>query len=177
VGKHGGIARPTAYTWDSTRKLYYPSTSGSNPWWGPWFMPLQTPYEVNLLANMETARNSIGNNMEMPDMIITDQSLFEIYNDFCMSETQRVQNSKLVDLGFDTLKFHGADIVWSGSMTAKQMLMLRADDVEVIYDPGLWFHMTEWKYVANQLERMAQIVVKLTCVGTKPRRRIRLFGS
>ncbi len=66
-------------------------------------------------------------------------------------------------------------LIWDDDMTANDMLMLNTDWIEVVYDPQLWFDMTDWKPQAFEFDRAAQILAAANLIGTQPRRNGRLI--
>jgi len=60
--------------------------------------------------------------------------------------------------------------VWTPGLTDNRCLFLNTDTIEIVYDPNVWFEMTEWKYTQLQLERIAHIISTMQLVGTEPRR-------
>jgi hypothetical protein len=167
TGTYGTIARPTAYATDSATGVQTPSTG--NTFWGPKYKAFTAPLEVNMLSDMKTLYNSLFNNQVAPDLILTTQALFEIYEEFALDQSQIVKNSgssytQLADLGFETLKFKGKDLTWTPNVRASTMKMLTSSTIEVVYDPTVWFDMTEWKPIPTGMDRIAHIVC---CMNTK----------
>lgn len=171
---YGGINLPTAYA-DSGNGVMKPSTG--NTWWGGNYMEIVAPMEVNLVTNMKTLFNSISNNQEAPNLIVADQTLFELYEDFGLDASQIIKEdgTQLMDLGFEVLKFKGKRMIWTPDMydstySHSRMMFLNTDYIDVVYDPNLWFDMTEFKPIPLQLERIAHIVCACNLVGSQPRR-------
>lgn len=169
AGTYGLINRPTTFSSDLP-------TVG-NIWWTPKYMAFTANKEQNLVSDMKHLYNVIYNNQEAPNLIVTTQDIFELYEDFGLDAVQIVKNDSggLVDLGFEVLRFKGKEMIWSNSITTGDMVMANTNYIELVYDPTVWFDMTEWKYTANQLERQAQIVCAANMVGRQPRRHGRLY--
>jgi hypothetical protein len=162
TGTYGGIARPTTFSSDLP-------TVG-NTWWTPKYKQFTANKDVNLVSDMKTFFNTVSNNQESPDVILTTQTLYEQYEDFGLDAVQFVGNSKLLDLGFTTLKFKGADLVWTSNAPADEMRFLNTKHIEVVYDPGLWFEMTAWKDIPLQMERIAHIICRMNVISKQLRR-------
>ena len=143
-----------------------------NSWWRANYKSATAPMALNLLSDMKNLYNTCTKGLESPNLILMDQDLFEAYEDFALDMTQIVQNtgSHLADLGYDVLKYKGKDVVWTPGMTDNRCLMLNTNYIEVVYDPNVWFDMTEWKVAQLQLERIAHIVSTMQLIGTQPRR-------
>lgn len=160
AGTYGGIAR-------------------SNTWWNPKYKAKSANPEINLLSDWKNLYNTTYNNQEAPNLIVTDQATNEIYEEFALDASQIIKSDggQLADLGFDVLKFKGKDVVWTPNITAGEALFLNTNWIEVVYEPALWFQMTDWKSSPNQLERVAQILCRMTMLTTQPRRHGRWYLS
>lgn len=144
-----------------------------NAWWqAKYNAAAVTSPELNLLGDMRSLYNKISNNLKHPTLIITNQTLFEYFEDFAIDMTQIIKSSsdKLADLGYDVLRFKGQDMVWTDGIATNRVMMIDTDFVEVVYDPNAWFEMTEWKYTQLQLERIAHILAVMQIVTKQPRR-------
>ena len=180
AGTFGTIARPGAYSQITANNgVFAPTSTNTNPWWGPKYKQFVGPMEVNLLSDMKVLYNSIHNNQEASNCIITDQAIFELYEEFAVDKSQIVKDdtTMMADLGFETLRFKGKPLFWTPNMVAGDMLMLNTDYIEVVYDPTLWFAMTEWKPIPNQMDRLAHILCAMNIIGTQPRRHGRLTSQ
>lgn len=172
TGTYGAITRPTDYDTTATSATYGKPNAG-NTWWGPCYRAWTAPREVHLVTDMNSLYNTIGANQEPPDVIITDQATHEIYEAFAVHMSQLVKDSgsQMADLGFDVLRYKGKPLIWTPSVqTAQDLLMLNTAYVDVVYDPNLWFDMTEWKVIPRQTERIAHIISTMTVVCSQLRR-------
>lgn len=169
TGTYGKIARPTTYVNDVP-------TVG-NTWYSPRYKTLSGAIEQTLVSDMKNLYNTIHNNQIPPDIIITDQPTFELYEEYGLDATQIVRNEsnqRLLDLGFDILQFKGKTMTWTNNVTASNVLMLTSQFIDVVYDPNMWMSMTEWKPIAKQGERLAHILSAMTLVSNQLRRHGRL---
>lgn len=156
----------------------YGAVSRSNSWWQPKYKQITGPVEVTLVSDMTNLYNTITAHQQSPNLLIADQTLFELYEAFAMDKTQIVKDaagSKLVDLGFEVLRFKGKMMIWSSNMTANNMLFLNTNYVEVVYDPQMWFDMTEWKPDLQTTMRLAHILSAMNTVSGQLRRHGRLY--
>lgn len=176
TGTYGGIARPTSYT-TATNNVENPS--GANAWWGPKYKEWVAPQEVNMLSDMKTLYNSVHNNQSPPNLIVTTQDLFELYEEFANDKTQIIKDSTsmLVDLGFEVLRFKGKPLIWSPNVTADTMNFLNMDFVEIVFDPQLYFEMTEFKAIPLQGERIAHILIAHNMISDQLRRHGQLYAA
>ena len=166
---NGGISR--ANTWFRNWVQYDDaSASKANKIAGP----TNEPYELNLVADLDHMYNSITNNQESPNFIMTTQDIFEAYGAETRDKQQIVRTgfSKMAaDLGFDTFTFRGATFSYNQQMPALHVVMLNMNYIEMNYHPNVWFEMTNWKETANQFERVAYIVCMTPGLATSQPRR------
>lgn len=179
TGTYGQIARPSNFVAESTQNdVFIGDVAGTNFWWGPKYMQLVQPVEVNFEANLTTLWNSVHNNQIPPDMVLTTKRLIEVYEQFATDKTQIIRSdssSMVASLGFTMFKFKGADMTWSPLMPTDNTLLMTSENCEIKYDSQLWFDMTEWKPMPNSLDRFAQILCRATFKGNEPRRFGRLY--
>lgn len=160
----------------------------ANAWWRNWVAyddatetvaskiagPTNEPYSLNLVPDMRHFWNSVTANQESPNFIMTNQSMYEAYEDEASDKQMVVQSAftrKAIDLGFEAFTFKGATMTYSGRLTENHLFMLNLNHVEMPYHPNAWFDMTEWKTTANQLERVAYIVCMTPgLITAQPRR-------
>ena len=170
AGKYGSIARPTTYS--STTAGTVSTATVGNTWWGPKYIKWTTPLAINLVDEMKKLYNSVHNNQEPPDAILCAQGIFETFETSAMDQSMivRDEGTKIANLGFEVLRFKGKPMVWSSNMPVDNMMFLTSKYLEVIYDPNLWFDMTDWKPIPKQTERLAHIISAMNVVATQPRR-------
>ena len=172
TGNYGNIARPTGYTSGGVEV-----PNAGNTWWGSKYLNgTKANIDVDLLDDLKQLYNSLHNNQVAPNLILTTQAIFEIYETFAIDISQIIKDetTRLADLGFEVLRFKGKPLMWSGNMTADEVLMLNLDFVEVVYDPNLWFDMTDWKPIPFEMGRVAQILCAANLITTQPRRHGRI---
>ncbi len=165
----------------------------TNPWWKNWTMadgadassaaqdvlfnagPTNEPYALNLIPDMRHMFNKIRANQEAPNFILTDQSIYEAYEDEAQDKQTIVQSAftkMAVDLGFDAFTYKGATMSYTAKLSGTlHLFMLNLNHVKMTYNPNLWFDMGAWKDVANQFERVAYIVCMTTGLRTNQPRR------
>ena len=137
--------------------------------------PTNAPYSLNLVPDMRHFFNIVNANQEAPNFIIMDQEIYEAYEDEVGDKQQIVRtsfNQKAADLGFVTMTFKGAPMTYTSKLaSSKHIFMLNLNHVEYVYNPNMWFDMTNWKENTNQLERVSYIACMTTGLITdQPRR-------
>lgn len=175
TGTYGGINRPLTYS-DSGNGVYTPATG--NTWWGAKYLAgTYASIEDDLIADMKKLFNTVSANQSDPNLIISTQELNDIYEEFALDAVQIIKDDAtfLADLGFQVLRFKGKPMIWTVNMTAKHMIMLNTGFVEIVYDPNVWFEMTDWKPDGpTGTTRIAHILQCMNMIGTQPRRHGRL---
>lgn len=154
----------------------YGLVSRANDWWQPKYEQITGAPEIELLSKMNSFYNTVGAQVESPDILLTTQAWYELYTEFGLDAIQLVGNQKLMDLGFESVKFKGKDLVWSPNVPDSTMLFLCSKYIDVVYDPAMWFEMTEWKPIFNQTDRIAHILCCMNIVCNHLRRQGRLFA-
>lgn len=170
TGTYGKINRPTNFT------LNVPDAG--NTWWSPKYDSITGPIDVTLVTDMRRAFNTVYANQEKPDAIVTDQTTYELYEEFGTDAAQIMMNGttkKILDLGFDSCQFKGATMIWTPNITASNLLYLTTEYLDVVYDPNMWASMSHWKDAGGGKtgERLAHILTALNVVSDQPRRFLR----
>jgi hypothetical protein len=172
TGTYGKIARPTGFSGNTP--------NAGNTWWSPRYASITGPIDVTLVTDMTSAYNLADNNQQdPPDVILTDRPTFELYEEFGRDVAQIMMNSgtkKLLDLGFNSLQFKGASMIYSSNMTTSHVKFLNSSHIEVVYDPGMQAAMTPWKDMGGGTlaERVAHILSARTMITDQPRRHCEL---
>jgi hypothetical protein len=126
-------------------------------------------FDTNGVNNMRTMLNDCSNNRQQdtPDIIVTSQTAYEWY-DRETEEQRQVHNRTLGDAGFQNIEFKGKPIIWS-PQCSQRMYFLNTKYLYFTYDPAMYFDMTEWKPIPDQVnDRAAQII--LACCFSVTRR-------
>ena len=169
----GTTTQGAANNYDNSASYALGGITLDNAWWrAKYNTAAVSDPELNLLGDMRNLYNTISANLKHPNLIITNQTMFEYYADFALGMTQKIQDNgnHLADLGYDVLKFKGQDMVWTSGITTNRVMFIDTDHVDIVYDPMSWFDMTEWKYTQLQLERIAHIIATMNIVTDQPRR-------
>jgi hypothetical protein len=150
----GGINQST-YSWWRSQQATLASSS----------------FATNGIPKMRTLLNTITNNRraDRPDIILCGQTPYEYYEDAAYDKLE-VQNTKLAELGFDTVTFKGIPMIWSPEIANTRMYFLNTNFLWFVYDPGVYFDMTEWKPVPEQVnDKIAHIMTACSFVTNRRR--------
>src|SRR6185312_81583 len=138
------------------------------------------------IGMMRTLLNQCMNNRreDRPDILLSDQWVYEQYEGAILTY-YRTLNRKLADAGFENQTFKGIPWVWTPAIPGEDsatpvpghLYFLNTNFLSFIYDPAVYFDMTEWKAIPDQInDRAAQILT--ACTLTTNRRRVQgvMFG-
>lgn len=117
-------------------------------------------FAVHGQSEMRTIFNNCGNNInnDFPNIILSGQTPYEHYEDSVI-EQKRIMNKTMGDAGFESIQFKGVPMVWSPSVADTRMYFLNSRFMKFKYDPAMFFDMTEWKAIPDQVnDRAAQII-------------------
>ena len=137
-------------------------------WWRNKTKTATGAASVYLLSDMRNLFNncSVGQATDMPDMIVTDQTSYELYEDEVMEQKQIV-NKDMADAMFDSVTFKGVPVVWSSQCTAGYMYFLNSKYIGLNVDPDINMEPTGWKEIPNQLDRVQQVVWKGNLIASR----------
>ena len=155
----------------STSKLVGHVNQGTYEWWRNQTHNLNNDsWAAEGHQRMRTMLNDCMNNdmNDRPDIIVSAQTPYEYYEDDTL-EQRRVVNKTLGDAGFETQEYKGIPMIWSPKCS-ERMYFLNTNFLEFVYDPMLYFDMTEWKPIPNQAnDRAAQIVTACQLITNRRR--------
>jgi hypothetical protein len=150
----------------------------SNPWWQANYKQWTAPNEIHMLDDMRNLFNTIGDNTEDPDMILTTQALYELYEDFAENKVQIVQDTAghLADLGFQILRYKGKALTWTPNLSAGEMMMLNSKYLKVYYDPNMFMDMGPFVQQPRQVYRLAHLFNCMNTTSSQLRRHGLLYN-
>lgn len=144
----------------------------TNSWWQNKTKTLTgVSFATSGVDEMRTMLNNVTNNRlkDRSDIIVSGQLPFEYYEDAAFAKLE-IHNTKLAELGFDHQVFKGIPMIWSPACDLR-MYFLNTSFLSFVYDPAMFFDMTEWKAIPEQVnDRAAQIAT--ACTTTTSRRRV-----
>lgn len=140
-------------------------------WWRNQFKDMTglsfTSVGLKWMSNM---LNNCGQNLrqDFPDFILVDQTNWERY-ELEVIEQKRITEKTLGDAGFKNIEYKGLPMVWSPQLT-NRMYFLNTRFLRLKYDPTMFFDMTRWKEIPDQvLDRAAQIILAANLVTSRRR--------
>ena len=153
-GNIGGIDAATNTYWRNQTRTW--STAG------------MSAGDADIAFNMRKLYNlcSVGN--DHPTLGLTEDTQYERY-EASLTNILRIVDKDMGDVGFEALRYKGMALAWSPSAPANELRMLNERYLEFVIESSADFHMTSWKGIPNQLDRVAQIVVKGALVTSNRR--------
>lgn len=142
--------------------------SSTYTWWQNRTKSSSGAASVYLLSDMRNLANtcSEGKTRRMPNMIVTTQTVAELYDDEVL-EQRSIVNKSSGDAEFLQTSWKGIPIIWSAQCTSGYMYMLNSQFIGLNVDPQINFMATQWKNIPNQLDRVMQVVVKSELTTTR----------
>lgn len=132
-----------------------------------------------LVAEMRAAYNTVSIGNDHPSFILTGQQFYEAYEGTLVN-VLRVMDTppRLGDMGFEVLRFKGAGVTFSNHVgfTPTNMYFLNERYLELVIDSNSDFEMTQWKPIPNQLDRVAQVVLRANVVCNNRRMQMVMTG-
>lgn len=140
-------------------------------WWQNKLKTASGAASVYLLSDMRNLANTVseGITRNFPNMIVTTQTVAELFDDEVLEQRQIV-NQSTGDADFMKTQWKGIPIVWSAKCTSGYMYFLNSDNIGLNVDPDINFMATAWKPIPNQVEdRVMQIVWKGNMIANRRR--------
>lgn len=129
-----------------------------NPWWQAKVATSAGSFAAGGLAAMRTKFNDVSKGPDHPDLIMTDQTTFERYENILQPQ-ERFTDSKTADGGFQNLKFKDAVVMYDFYCTAGSMYFLNSKYLNWNVHKDVDFATTAFVKPDNQDARVAQILV------------------
>lgn len=129
------------------------------------------------IPRMRTMLNNVMQNRQQDrtDILLSDQTTYERYEDAVLA-FYRTENRTLADAGFQNQTFKGIPMVWSPKVS-QRLYFLNTRFLEFVYDPVMYFELTEWKPIPDQVnDRAAQIITACNLVTNRRRVQGVMFG-
>ncbi len=117
----------------------------ANTWWVPAFKNHSAAGATGLIANMRNVYNSASEGNDHPNISITTQTLFELYEDQLVSNI-RYTDTKTGDAGFENLMFKGMPITFDSDADTASGTVAEADN-------PMWMLNTQYL----QLKKLADV--------------------
>lgn len=135
----GGLS-PTVYTW---WKGDVTSSAGS--------------FAATGLDKMRTTFNNLSMGNDRPDLILTDQNVYEYYEK-SLQPMERYTNTKVANSGFTSLTFKGIPVMFDRDCTAGYMYFLNSEYINLVVHKDADLATGEFQRPTNQDAMVAQIL-------------------
>ncbi len=144
--------------------------SSTYTWWQNRTKTATGVASVYLLSDMRNLANTIseGQTRKLPDVIVTTQTVAELFDDEVLEQRQITNLGTNDPEGRASSVWKGIPLLWSSRCPSGRMYMLRSENIGLNIDPDINFSMTDWKAIPNQVnDRVAQVVTKLELITNR----------
>lgn len=133
-------------------------------------------YATNLESKMRTAYNTVSaGGVNFPNLILCTQTAYEYYEALGVDLKRFVNEKATLDLGFEVLRYKGADMFWDAGMasgvpvTGETMLFLNSENIRMVMDQESDFVTTDFIEPVDQFCKVAKVCAmgNLTCNNRK----------
>lgn len=115
--------------------------ASAQTWWNP---NVNSTATALTLALMTTAYNDAANGNDVPDIVVTTQTLFEKYESL-LTPNVRYQDTAKANAGFQNLMFKQTPVVFDKIATAGRMYFLNTKYLKLTGMNGHWFETTDFQ--------------------------------
>jgi hypothetical protein len=125
-----------------------------------WRSGVQTGCDLTTLDGVRTmnhVRNARKLAKSKPDFIFADQDVYEAYEALAAPNI-RFADVKMADLGFDSVAFHNAEVMFEDDVPADSMYFLNSQYLEFVQHQDAWMKMGEFKSPVNQDAKTALVI-------------------
>lgn len=136
-----------------------------NPTNETWWAATEAAYSSALVDELTTQYLSVSKgSTDKPDLGITTQAVYELLLQE-VDPVLQLQNTKLGDVGFESFRFRGMDVVYDEDCTSGVFYFINTKYVKLRYHKEMDFHMTEMQRPVNQDAMTGHIIWygALTC--------------
>jgi len=138
----------------------------TSTWWQAGYK--ESTVEALTLSRMTTAYNTVSKGNDHPDLILTEQTLYEAY-EALLQPQQRFTDTEAADGGFQNLLFKGATMFFDSNIPSASgystynasgalMWFLNSKYLDLVGHKDVWFTNTPFVRPTNQDLRVAQIL-------------------
>lgn len=134
---------------------------------------------ASVTSEFRTFYNNVSENIETPSLILTNQETYEAYEDQNAGKL-RLQDTGLLQVGFENLRYKGAVMMWDTSMSDsairdtatsadKVSYFMNTDYIRLVLHRQRQFVMSKFVQPYDQDARVAQILVagNMTCSNSR----------
>lgn len=125
-----------------------------------WKSGIQNGADLTTLDGVRTmnhVRNARKLAKSKPDFIFADQDVYEAYEALA-APNLRFEDRTMADLGFDTVAFHNAVVMFEDDVPADSMYFLNSAYLEFVQHSDAWMKMGDFKSPVNQDAKTALVI-------------------
>lgn len=118
---------------------------------------------------MTNMYNSLMVGADRPDLIVTDQTIYEQY-EFSLDQNYRTMDLEVGKRGYKALEFKGTPLIWDINCQAGYMWFLNLMKMKIIFGKNKKFARGEFMTMPNQDAKVASIIVYLATINLNRKR-------
>lgn len=141
---------------DPTADVLGGINSATDTWWRNITNTSVGSFASGGITAIETALRQTTRGMDKVDLIVTNSTIFG-YIQSAARTNQRFTESKLADLGFESFRVNGIDVIWDANCPADRVYGLNSRYLNVRVLEGYNFSVDPFVKPANQQIRVAHI--------------------
>lgn len=124
---------------------------------------------VQGMAALRTMYNNVSRKNEKPDLILTTQDVYELYEAHAEGDKLRMTSTKVADMGFTNILFKDVPIVWDENVPSGYAWFLNNDYLRFVVGKGKNFVHTPFVTPHNQDAKSSQVLLycNITCANRK----------
>jgi hypothetical protein len=133
------------------------SDSDGQSWWRSTVRDGLDLTTLDGMRTLGTVYNDLRISKSRPDIIITDQGAFEALEALALPNL-RFTDTKMADLGFQTVAFKDAAVLWDDDAPDDEMYLLNSNHLEFVRHNQAWMKMLPFASPVNQDARTALVI-------------------
>lgn len=133
------------------------SDSDGQSWWRSGYQDGLDLTTIDGLRTMNSVRNSRRLAKSKPDVIFAPQDVYEAYEALA-AERLHFESTAVADMGFESVAFHKAAVLFEDDVPADTMYFLNTDFLEFIQHSDRWMEMGPFRSPVNQDAKTALVL-------------------
>jgi hypothetical protein len=131
--------------------------SAVQTWWKSGYQDGLDLTTLDGLRTMNSVRNARKLAKSKPDFIFAEQEAYEAYEALCVDGI-RFQSTAMGDLGFDSIAFHNAELLFEDDVPTGRMYFINSQFLEFVKHKDCWLDMGAFKEPVNQDAKVAKVL-------------------
>ena len=133
------------------------SDADGQSWWRSGYQNGCDLTTLDGIRTMNTVRNARRLAKSKPNYLFADQDVYEAYEALALT-TLQFQNTAKADLGFDSVSFHNAEVIFEDDVPANCMYFINTEYLEFVKHSQAWLKMLPFQSPINQDAKTALVL-------------------